>query len=246
VTSAACPRQTTAPDTTAGGQPACPGRNETGRFIPYVTPLKSERPVPMSDLVPRPDGPGVTYRDETPEDRDRHGALWVRLTAPAGGRAIPVFRQVHPRRAAETALDMRCQGCFGEPDRSRQGILFFLKPDPRRRNLHWPETEYTHHPPVCLPCAHRAMLDCPFVREAPALRVRNPRPWGVDGLGYAIDDRGQLRELCDMDRCSYDDLKLLPWMLALQPIIRLSRCTAVDIHAELAAAGLDLPEHLGS
>ncbi|MDI5962773.1 hypothetical protein [Streptantibioticus silvisoli] len=43
-------------------------------------------------------------------------------------------------------------------------------------------------------------------------------------------------------RCCAYDRKLLPWMLALQPVARLRRCTVVDIHTELAATGLEPPE----
>ncbi len=224
-------------------QGSCPVlRQEAGRFIPYITPLKSEQLMLAQEVVLRPDGLGVMYEDETPHDRDRHGALWVRSTPPAAGRPIPLFRKVHPRRAGETMLEMRCQGCFGEPDRNRNGTLFFDKPNPKRRNLNWPDVEYTKHPPICLPCAQHALRQCPFVREAPALRVRNPRPWGVEAHIHVTDDHGALHVRRDIDRCSYDDLKLLPWALAIQPIARLSRCTVVDIHTELTAAGLEVPE----
>ena len=195
-----------------------------GRFVPHITPFKGQKPVPMRNLVPRPDGRGVAYQDEVSEDRDRNGVLWMRLTPPDEGRPIPLFRRIHPRRTAEAALDLRCQGCAGEPDRNRQGILFFARPDPRRRNLNWPETEYTHHPPVCLPCVQVALRTCSFVRRAPALRVRNPRPWGVDGVTFTADGNGHLSVLREEHRCSYDDLKPLPWTLALQPIIQLRRC----------------------
>ncbi len=217
-------------------------KEDSGRFIPYITPLKGEKATAARDVVLRLDGLGVTYRDETTADRDRRGALWVRTTAPPPGRRIPIFRKIHPRRASEAMLDMRCQGCFGEPDRNNKGVLFFVKPDPKRRNLYWPETEYTQHPPVCLPCVQHALRQCPFVREAPALRVRHPKPWGVEAFLHTIDNHGSLRVRSDIDRCSYDDLQLLPWALAIQPIARLSRCTVVDIHTELTAAGLETPE----
>lgn len=211
---------------------------ELGRFIPFITPLKGERP--LSDVVLRPDGLGIAYAEEEPDDRDDRGALWVRTGVPAG-RPIPLFRQVHPRRARAAMLDMRCQGCGGEPSRTAKGTLFFTKPEPRRDSRHWPETEYTVHPPTCLLCTHKAMLYCPFVQSAPALRVRHPRPWGVFGVGFRPGDDGALRLDHDAERCSYDDLRNLPWMLALQPVARLSRCTVVDVRAELAAAGLELP-----
>lgn len=224
---------------------ACPVGRGSSRFIPYITPLKGERPLSQEDIVVKPDGLGLVFRDETPEDRDRRGALWVRTAPPAPGRVIPMFRQVHPRRAGAAMLDMRCQGCNGDPDRNRQGTLFFVKPDPARRNLSWPDTEFTHHPPACLPCAYEAMLVCSFVQEAPALRVRNPRPWGVDGIGYRRGADGRPEFVREVDRCAYEDLKLLPWMVAIQPVARLSRCTVVDIRAELATAGLEVPQEAG-
>jgi hypothetical protein len=217
-------------------------RDGAGRLIPYVTLLKGEGSVALGGLVAGPGGRGVVYRDEVPEDRDRRGALWVRNAPPSDGRSIPLFRKVHPRRAVEAMLDLRCQVCLGPPDRNRQGTLFFAEPDPSRPRRHWPDTEYTHHPPTCLPCAREALAVCSFVQRAPALRVRNPRPWGVDGLAYTVDASGTPRVRRDVDRCSYDDLRLLPWMLALQPIARLSRCTVTDLRTELTAAGLEPPE----
>lgn len=227
-----------APD--AADAPVCPVARESSRFIPYITPLKGEGPV-TPKVVLRPDGLGVMFPDETADDRDRRGALWLRTGAPSPGRVIPMFRKVHPRRAGEVMLDMRCQGCNGEPHRTREGILFFSKPETRRRNLNWPDVVYTCHPPVCLPCAQQAMFACPFVLEAPALRVRQARPWGIDGFYFRPDANGTPRLDEGVDRCAYEDLKLLPWMVAIQPIARLSRCTVVDIRAELAAAGLNVP-----
>lgn len=231
------------------GQSACPAtREEAGRFIPYITPLKGETPSGL-DVILRADGLGVTYADgERDGERDARGALWARTAPPSEGRPIPFFRKVHPQRAGRAMLDMRCQGCLGKPDRNSKGVLFFVKPDSKSRSLrYWPQTEYTHHPPVCLPCAREAMRVCSFVQEAPAQRVQNPRPWGVDCLAFAPDGRGGVRPLRDITRCSYDDLKLLPWTMAIQPIARLSRCTVVsDIRAELIAAGLELSERRAS
>lgn len=221
----------------------CPvGPPEAGRFIPYVTPLKGETPASLKDLIVLPDELGIGRVDETPDDRDVHGALWIRASQPAPGRPIPLFRQVHARRSRDVMLDMRCQGCNGDPSRTAAGTLFFMQPDERRVSRFWPETEYTLHPPICLPCTHQAMLRCPFVQSAPALRVRNPQPWGVYGIGFRPHRLlGGLREDRGVDRCAYSDLKNLPWMLALQPVARLRRCTVVDVRAELAAEGLELP-----
>lgn len=220
---------------------APPVSRATTRFIPHVTRLKGEDPVKLEDVVARPDGLGVAFRDESPGDRDRRGALWVRTSPPLSGRVIPMFRQVHPRRAGEAMLDLRCQGCNGDPDRTRLGTLFFVEPDTTRRNLNWPDVEYTHHPPVCLPCVYQAMLVCPFVQRTPALRVRNPRPWGIDGIGYRLGADGKPTFARDIF-CAYDDLQLLRWMVAIQPVARLSRCTVVNVRAELAAAGLEIPQ----
>ncbi|MDI5967995.1 hypothetical protein POF50_001280 [Streptomyces sp. SL13] len=222
----------------ASGDPRCPAVRETSRFIPYITPLKGQLPTGHELIVPRDNGLGVMFRDETPVDRDRRGALWIRTAPPSAGRPIPLYRHVLPRRTGEAMLDMRCQGCNGDPDRTRQGTLFFVKPDETRRNLNWPDVEYTHHPPVCLPCAREALLECSFAQKAPALRVRNPRPWGIFGICFRPGTDGSLELVREIDRCVYDDLKLLPWMVALQPLAKLSRCTVVDIRAELAAAGL--------
>lgn len=216
-------------------------RDEHSRFIPFVTPLKGEKPFPATKVILRPDGLGVGYEDENSDDRDPHDALWVRVSSPADGRPIPVFRGVSPRRARESMLGMRCQGCNGAPSRTAAGTLFFDQPDPRRDTRYWPETEYTVHPPVCLPCTQKALIRCPFVQTVPALRVKNPRPWGVFGVAYRLDENGTLRGDPNIDRCSYDDLKQLPWMLATQPIARLSRCTLVDVRKELQAAGLAVP-----
>ncbi|MDI5974047.1 hypothetical protein POF50_032680 [Streptomyces sp. SL13] len=220
---------------------SCPAGRESSRFIPYITLRKGEEGhVPK--VVVRPDGLGVMFPDETAADRDRRGALWLRTGEVSPGRVIPRFAKVHPRRAGEVMLDMRCQGCNGEPDRTRDGFLFFTKPEKRRRNLNWPDVVYTCHPPICLPCVQQALLACPYVLDAPALRARQARPWGVDGFYYRPDADGVPRLDESIEHCAYEDLKLLPWMVAIQPIVRLSRCTLVkDIRAELAAAGLEVP-----
>ena len=221
---------------------ACPATPEDGRFIPHITPLKSEVLLPFDDIVLRPDRLGVMRRHGDSEHRDRRGALWVATAPPTPGRAIPLFKKVHPRRAGEAMLDMRCQGCNGDPDRNKQGMLFFVKPDTsRRHNQNWPDVEYTHHPPVCLPCTYEAMQVCKFVKEAPALRVRQARPWGIDCVAYKLGTDGDIQFDREVERCAYDDLKLLPWTVAIQPVARLSRCTVVDIRTELAAAGLEVP-----
>ena len=240
MTATECPVAGT-PSTEPPASSSCPVNRASSRFIPYITPLKGEAPI-TPKVVLREDGLGVRFPDETPNDRDRHDALWLRTGEPSPGRVIPRFKQVHPRRAGEVMLDMRCQGCNGEPNRTRDGVLFFTKPEVRHRpQRNWPDVVFTCHPPVCLPCAHQAMLACPFVLDAPALRARQARPWGIDGFCYRPDADGTPRLDEEVDRCWYEDLKLLPWMVAIQPIARLSRCTLVDIRAELAAAGLEVP-----
>lgn len=139
-------------------------------------------------------------------------------------------------------LGMLCQVCFKEPSRTHMGTLFIMMPAKGRDMRFWPDTEYTNHPPICLPCAQQALAHCRFVRAAKAIRVKNPQPWGVSGIAYY---RGQGGRLCVdpvVDRCAYSDLRLAPWMLATQPVARLSRCTKVDLINELTTAGLETPE----
>lgn len=215
-----------------------------GRPIPHVTPLKGEEPDPRSSLIIRPDGQGIGYHHELPDDRDPFGVLWVRTSPPRAGRPIALFRQVHPARSRDAMLGMLCQVCFKEASRTRAGVLFILKPDKGRDMRFWPDTEYTIHPPTCLPCTQQALIHCPFMRDAKALRAKNPQPWGVFGTKYYRDEDGRLRTGPKIDRCLYNDLRLSPWVLASQPVARLSRCTQVDLRAELLSAGLELPAAL--
>lgn len=240
----------TGADQSAGcphGQPAAESMaTKRGRPIPHITPLKGEEILPWSSLIIRPDGRGIGYRHELPDDRDKFGVLWQRLTPRPTSRPIPLFNQVHPARARDAMLQMRCQVCLKDPSRTRAGTLFIIQPEKGRDMRFWPDTEYTIHPPTCLPCTQQALIHCPFVRDAKALRVKNPRPWGVFGTEYYRDEDGRLRWGRDVDRCSYDDLRLSPWVLAAQPVARLSRCTQVDLRVELLSAGLELPECLAA
>jgi hypothetical protein len=115
------------------------------------------------------------------------------------------------------------------PDGTQGGRLSF--------RLWWPNSEFTLHPPICLPCAAAALQYCPYVPTAQAVRVRKPRLWGVFGTGYHPGPNGVLRPLRKGVQCPYANGRDRRWVVAQQAVVELNRCTVVDIEDELAAAG---------
>ena len=183
------------------------------------------------------------YRRERPEDRDRFGVLWWRTTPP-DDRARPQFRNVDGFRQRDVMFGLLCQVCGGPPSRTSRGILFLHRRRPESAARWWPDNERTFHPPVCLPCARAALTYCPYVGTATAVRVKKPYLWGVLGTVFVPDRHGGVRPAAHGVECRYDNVKQRRWIVAQQAITELDRATTVDLHDELAAAGLEHPPPL--
>ncbi|MDT3398751.1 hypothetical protein RKE29_19230 [Streptomyces sp. B1866] len=176
----------------------------------------------------RPDGAGLAYRDERPQDRDRHGVLWVRLTeAPGEGR--PDFRTMHAARQRRVMLDRLCQVCGGPADRTSQGWLFLLqRPGQDEWSPDWPEGSLCTKPPVCRACAALAVRHCPHLTDPVAVRCRKPRVWGVFGGFCTPGPDGRLTPSPDDDYLPYGH-RHARWFVACQLVLELTRCTQASL-----------------
>lgn len=85
------------------------------------------------------------------------------------------YGKVHSLRQRLCMTGLRCQVCGGPADRTADGVLWLL--DAPAGDLR-PGAEHTAHPPVCRPCAHRAVRSCAHLRaryvavRASAFRLR--------------------------------------------------------------------------
>ena len=192
----------------------------------------------MSSFTLRPGGTGVGYQQEQPEDRDRFGVLWWRTTPP-DDRARPQFGNIDGFRQRDAMFGMLCQVCGGQSSRTSRGTLFFHRQTPDSDPRWWPNSERTLHPPVCLPCARAAMKYCRYVGTATAIRVKKPHLWGILGTTFAPDSPSGVHPTAHGAQCRYDNVKHRRWIVAQQAIVELDRATVVNLHDELAAAGLD-------
>jgi hypothetical protein len=194
--------------------------------VPYAVAWSGEVSTVGGALTVRPDGSGLAYRDETPQDRDRNGMLWARIVhAPGTGR--PDYRAMHIHRQRQAMLHKLCQVCGGPADRTSRGWLFLLadtNPAPARR-ADWLEGSVTTKPPICLPCAELAIRHCPHLTAPVFVRSRKPRAWGVFGGFFLPTATGTLT--------ASDDTYLpygappAPWFLASQAATELTRCTRI-------------------
>ncbi|MEX2984278.1 hypothetical protein [Streptomyces sp. C36] len=155
--------------------------------VPYVTLWDSERPGLVSDLTlevfPRP---RLGYKGPAKRaDRDERGVLVARVSS-SPGKGRPIYSEMHPRRQYECARGLKCQVCREPASHNEDGWLFLdwrTDQDPKT----WPERSLTAMPPLCEPHARASIEQCPHIGTSPtfaALRVRDPRPWGVAGALY--------------------------------------------------------------
>jgi hypothetical protein len=63
-------------------------------LVPYITTWSTEETLPTT-VIAAHRRPGIAYADETLDDRDEHGILWLR-TPSSPGRGRPLFGKVHP------------------------------------------------------------------------------------------------------------------------------------------------------
>ncbi|MEE1735047.1 hypothetical protein PUR49_14040, partial [Streptomyces sp. BE147] len=79
-------------------------------LTPYVASRSTDRGTPQSALDIRftPNGPRLVYRDERPEDRDKHGNLWVRVEESDDPGHIQ-YDSLHPTRQRTCMQQLLCQ-----------------------------------------------------------------------------------------------------------------------------------------
>ncbi|WP_433889865.1 hypothetical protein [Streptomyces sp. CA-111067] len=175
--------------------------------------------------------PSLAYRDERPEDRDRHGVLWARTTW-APGSGTPQFADMHPLRQRDAMLLKLCQVCGKPADRTREGWLFLEARGPHTLDLPDPADPYqgfTSKPPVCSGCAVLAARMCPHLGDPVAFRSRKPLLWGTFGGMYLPNRTGRVLGLPKDDRLPYWRRDAARWFLASQLIVELTKCTPAEI-----------------
>jgi hypothetical protein len=176
---------------------------------------------------------GIAFVDEAPEDRDQFGVLWNgRALAQGVGR--PRYGEVHPERQRVAMQYLMCQVCGRPADRDRNGGVLWVVEDNRGDWNGWPENLMTTHPPLCLPCARKAVEQCPhLVDSSVALRVRNSEVCAVYGRIWSSSAFGHPVRTANKDVVAYGTAAAR-WVLAGQLVRSLHGCTRVDLQRELA------------
>jgi len=195
----------------------------TGRIVaPYVTSTDAEQDLSCS-LIVRPDGLGIGYAHELPDDRDDQGVLW-RKVAERPGKGKPEFGRVHPARQRQAMSELLCQVCAGPADHTPDGVLWLLR-DYRQDWPHWPEGMASTEPPICAGCVAISLRRCPALqRGAVAVRVRE---FAIAGVWGALYRPGAFAPVpLRASRVAYGDPETR-WIVATALIRELRGCTFV-------------------
>ncbi len=149
-------------------------------LVPYITRWSAEW-APTDPVTIRQGR--LAYVRERPFDRDRHGLLWTRAPL-RRGQGRPEFGKLHPRRQRTAMTRLRCQVCGHPADRTAEGYLWLTGEDPHDQP-NWPDPLETADPPLCAPCAAKAVHMCPRLRRRhTALRVSKVAEVAVRGSLY--------------------------------------------------------------
>jgi hypothetical protein len=205
----------------------------TQRLEPPRVTAWSTEPYLDDKLVIR--GNRLGYACESPDDRDEGGILWYRAPS-RHGHGRPEFQRVHPQRQRKAMTDLLCQVCFGPADKTDDGVLWLLIPDFDDSWTDWPEGTATPEPPVCRPCARRAVRQCPALRQSMAVvRVRDYPVAGVRGALYrpAWPEPEPIKEVY----MGFDHASIF-WVRASALLREVRGCTVLSAH-DLT----DTPEH---
>jgi hypothetical protein len=190
-------------------------------LVPFITLWSGERR-PRVPVVVRHGG--IAYPRERPGDRDRFGVLWQRMVS-CPGQGRPNFGAVHARRQRTAMLRLLCQVCGGPSDRTGEGVLWLV---PTATLDDEPDPLITAEPPVCAPCAARAVQACPGLRRGyAALRVREFRPAAVRGALYVPGDCAPVQ--VQAAGIALDDPRIR-WVRAGQLLMGLHRYTPATLH----------------
>jgi hypothetical protein len=191
--------------------------------VPYITQWSAEDFSPVPVVHRRR---GIAYANERLGDRDEHGVLWARVSSlPGQGR--PVFGAMHARRQRKAMTKLLCQVCGKRADRNGDGLLWLVGEDPDSPET-WPDPMLISDPPVCAPCAAKAVRLCPRLRrQQTALRVSAFELIGVSGFLYVPG----IAQPVAAAGVGYDDPRVR-WVRAGQLIVRLRDFTITDLDTE--------------
>lgn len=206
---------------------AAPARPDV---VPFIAPWSGEQPHTRKMIYSARGG--IAFADETAEDRDQYGVLW-HGRALAQGTGRPEYANVHPMRQRVAMEHSLCQVCGMSADRNPDGMLWLLEDD-RDAYKGWPNDLLTTHPPVCLPCAGKAVEQCHHLASSSvAVRVRESEVCGVYGRVWSPSAFGYPVRTGIKDVAAYGT-PAARWMLAGQLVRSLHGCTIVDLQRELA------------
>jgi ferredoxin len=201
-------------------------------LVPYVTRWSTEHTSAETVIIQQG---RLAYSQEWPWDRDQHGVLWARVPL-RRGQGRPEFGKVHPRRQRAAMTRLWCQVCGQAADHTSDGYLWLTGEDPNDRD-NWPDPLETADPPLCVPCAAKAVQLCPMLRRChTALRVQQPSPVAVRGRLYQPWPTGPVP--VGVTGVYLDDPRA-QWILAGQLIVALHQFTITTLstaHGCAAAA----------
>lgn len=190
--------------------------------VPFIVRWSEERDGDMP-VVFRRGLQGIRYTNERSFDRDSYGILWSR-TPSQPGRGVPQYGKVHSLRQRLCMAGLRCQVCGGPADRTTDGVLWLI--DAPADDLR-PGAERTAHPPVCRPCAHRAVRSCAHLRARyVAVRASAFSFYGVQGAVYQATTSGP--RVYDAAAVRLGDPRL-SWTRASQLLMILTDFTVMDL-----------------
>lgn len=199
-------------------------------IVPFVSAWSGEQQL-AREVIYSGQG-GIAYADETPEDRDQHGVLW-NSRALAHGNGRPEYGDIHPERQRIAMQHLLCQVCGRAADRDRRGVLWVVE-DHRGEWDGWPEGLMTTHPPLCVPCARKAVELCPhLVDSSIAVRVADSDACAVYGRIWSSSAFGRPVRTAVKEVVAFGS-PAARWVLAGQLVRSLHGCTFVDLRYEIA------------
>ncbi|MCH6163133.1 hypothetical protein [Streptomyces marispadix] len=192
--------------------------------VPFIARWSAEDQAPRPQVVERKGR--IAFVHERRYDRDAHGVLWDRVPFQPG-KGVPQFGRLHPLRQRNAMELLLCHVCGDPADRDPDGVLWLLAEALDPAAGPGPGGIVTEHPPVCLPCAHIAVRECPRLRAGfTAVRVRAVEQAGVCGALYRP---GSPRPVpVDAVSVTFDN-PAIGWVRAGKLLLRLTDYRLVDL-----------------